>query len=94
MITRTADFYLVVDSPLENTLCDNASNKQIETREFYNMNEKSIIDFTKRYNKSELILHCRKCDPDSVHQNRSIVNSDDLPPLVVLHNYLYIEEEI
>ena len=71
---KPSDFYLAVteyDSPFENTICDIASNKQIETREFYNMNENSMIDYTKRYDKSEVTLYCRKCDPDiAAHQDR------------------------
>ena len=40
--------YSSYDSSYE---CNIASNKQIETCEFYNMNQNSIIDFTKRHNK-------------------------------------------
>jgi len=36
----------------ENYLCDIASNKQIETLESYDMNEKSIVDYTNRHNKT------------------------------------------
>ena len=53
------------------------------------MNENSIIDYTKRYDKSEVTLYCRKCEPDIVaHQDQYTVNSDDLPALVVLDKYL------
>ena len=44
----------------ENIVC--ASNKQIGTHEFYNINKKSIIDFRSRYNKNDVTLYCRKCD--------------------------------
>ena len=47
---RPTDFYLAViesDSSYGNIICDIASNKHIETREFYNMNQKIIIDFTR-----------------------------------------------
>jgi hypothetical protein len=96
---KPIDFYLAVtecDSPFENTVCDIASNKQIETHEFYNTNEISIIDYTKRHDKSEVTLYCRKCNPDIAgHQDQYAVNSDDLSALVVLDKYLYmVEEEI
>jgi hypothetical protein len=82
------------DSPLEDTVCDIASNKQIERYEFFKMNENSIIDYTKRYDKSEGTLCCRKSDPDiAAHQDQYTVNSDDLPALVVLEKYLYVVEE-
>ena len=61
----------------------------METREFYTMNENSIIDFTKRYNKSEVTFCWRKCDPDFAHQDQYTVNSDDLPPLVALDTATY-----
>ena len=48
------------------------SYKQIKIREFYKVNQKSIIDFMKRYNKKEVTLHCRKCDSDfACQQNTS-----------------------
>ena len=40
------------DSLYESIFFGIASNKQIETPEFYNMNQNSIIDFTKRYNSN------------------------------------------
>ena len=49
---------------LLNIFCDIASNKQIETRELYNRNNNSIINFTRIYNKNKVTLHSRKCDPD------------------------------
>ena len=61
---KPTDFYLIVtesDSSYENTVCDDASNKQIETCEFYNMNQNNIIDYTKRYYKNEVRLYCRRC---------------------------------
>jgi hypothetical protein len=64
---KLTDFYLAVtesDYSYEKPVSDIASNKQIETCELYNMNQNSIIDFTKRYNKGEVALYCRKCDPD------------------------------
>jgi hypothetical protein len=92
------DFYLAVtgcDSPFKNAVCDIPSNKQIETREFYNVNENSIIDYTKRHNKSEVTLFCRKCDLDiAAHQDQYTVNSDDLPALGVLDKDLCVKEEI
>ena len=82
------------DSPLEDTVCDIASNKQIETCEFYKMNENSIIDYTKRYGKSKVTLYCRKCDPDiAAHQDQYTVKSDNLPALVVVDKYLYLVED-
>ena len=82
------------DSTLEDTVCEIASNKQIETCEFYRMNENSIIDYTKRYDKSEVTLYCRKFDPDiAVHQDQYTVNSDNLPALVVVDKYLYLVED-
>ena len=51
---KPAGFYLGVkesDSSYENIVGCIASNKQIEKREFYNMNHNSSIEFTKRYNK-------------------------------------------
>ena len=93
---KPTDFYLAVtecDSTLEDTVCEIASNKQIETCEFYRMNENSIIDYTKRYDKSEVTLYCRKCDPDiALHQDQYTVNSDNLPALVVVDKYLVVDE--
>ena len=57
------------------------------------MNTNSSIDFTKRCNENKVTLYCRKCDPDSAHQDQYAANSDDLPPLVVLDSYLYIYNE-
>ena len=94
---KPTDFYLAVtesDSSYENFVCDIASNKQIETREFYNMNQNSIIDFTKRFNKNEVTLYCRKCDPDFARQDEYKLNPDELLPLIVSDDYLYVEEEI
>ena len=59
-----------------------------------NINKNSIIYFTKRYNRSEVILYCIKYDSGFVHQDQYTVNSDYLPPLVVLDSCLYIEKEI
>jgi len=53
--------YSSYDSSYE---CNIASNKQIEPREFYNLNQNIIIDFTKRHNKNEVTLFCTKCDHD------------------------------
>ena len=56
---KSTDFYLAVsesDSSYENFVCNIAWNSQIKTREIYNMNENSTIDFTKRYNKDEATL--------------------------------------
>jgi len=78
----------------ENILCAIASNKQIETLEFYNMNGNSIIDFTWRYNKHEVTLHCRRCDSDFACQDEFKLNSDELPLVIVLESYLYVEVEI
>jgi hypothetical protein len=58
------------------------------------MNENSIIDYTKRYVKSEVTLTSRKCYPDiAAHQDQYTLNSDDLPILVFLDKYLYVVEE-
>ena len=54
---KPTDFYLTVigrDFLYENIVFDIGSKKQIETYEFYNMNQNSIIDFTRRYNKIKL----------------------------------------
>ena len=48
------------DFSCKKILCDNASNKKIETCEFYNMDQNSTINFTKRYNKSEVTLYGAK----------------------------------
>jgi hypothetical protein len=83
------------DSPFKNIVCNIASNKKIETREFYIMNENISSDYTKRYNKSKVTLHYRKCEPDTaIHQDPYIVNSNDTPPLVHIDKYLYVEEQI
>ena len=50
-------------------MCDIASNKQIETNEFDDLNQNSIIDYTKRYNKNEATLYCGKFDPDFACQD-------------------------
>jgi hypothetical protein len=82
------------DSSHENFVCDIASNKQIEIREFYNMNQSSIVDFTKRFNKKEVKLYCRKCDHDFARQDEYEMNPDELLPLFVSDDYLYVEEAI
>ena len=51
------------DSSYDNLVCDIASNKQFGARDFCDMNQNGMIDFTKRYNKNEVTLYCRKCDP-------------------------------
>ena len=94
---KPTDFYLAVtesNSSYENFVCDIASNKQIETREFYNMNQSSFIDFIKRFNKNKVTLYCRKCDPDFACQDEYKLNPDELLPLIVSDDYLYVEEEI
>jgi hypothetical protein len=94
---KPTDFYLAVtecDSPLYDTVCDIASNKQIKTDKFYKMNENSIIDYTKRYDKSEVTLYCRKCVPDiAAHQDQYTVNSDDLLALAILNKFLHVVED-
>ena len=48
---KPTEFYLDFtesDYAFENTVCDIASNKKIETYEFYNMYEKNTVDITKR----------------------------------------------
>jgi hypothetical protein len=61
---------------------------------FYKMNENSIIEYTKRYDKSEVTLYCRKCDPDiEAHQDQYTLNSDDLRALFNINKYLYVVEE-
>jgi hypothetical protein len=99
---KPTDFCLAVtesDSSFENFVCDITSYKQTETCEFYNMNGKSIIDFTKRYDKSETKLYCTNCDPDFSLHDQYKVNAYDLPLLVVADNdgdneHLYVEEDI
>ena len=94
---KPTDFYLTVtesDSSYENILCDIVSNKQIETRDFYNMNRNSIIGFTKRYTKNEVTLHCIKFDPDFEYRSIFCINPDELPLLIVNDDYLYVEERI
>ena len=86
-------FAIESNSPFENIVCDIASKKEIQTRAFYNMIEKSISDFTKR-NKSEVTLYCRKYDPEFAHQDQYTMKSDDLPLLVFLDNYLCVKAEI
>jgi len=68
------------DSSYEGFVCDIASNKQIDTHKFYNMNQSSVIDFTKRHNKNEIKLYCRKCNPDFACQDEHKLNPDELPP--------------
>jgi hypothetical protein len=94
---KTTDFYLAVtecDSSYENCVCDIPSNKQIEKREFYHMNQSSSIDFTKRFNKTEFTLYCKTCDPDLARQDEYKLNPDELLPLIVSDDYLYVEEKI
>ena len=94
---KPIDFYLAVtesDSSYKNFVCNIASNKQIETCKFYNMNQNSIIDLMKRYNKNKFILYCRKCGPDLACQDEYKLNPDELPPLIVSDDYLYVEETI
>ena len=82
------------DSSYQNFVCDIASNKEIKTHEFYNMNQSSIIDFTKRFNKNEVTLYCRKCNSDFAFQCKYKLNPDELLPLIVSDDYLCVEEEI
>ena len=70
------------------------SNEQIEASSFYNMSQNSIIDFTRRYDKGEITLYCRKCDPDFACQDEYKLNPDNLPLIIVVDGYLYSEEEI
>ena len=63
---KPTDVYLAAtgsDFSIENFVCEIASNKQIETRGFYNTNQNSIIDFKKIYNKNKVTLYCRKMRP-------------------------------
>ena len=56
---RPTNFNLAVTesySPFESTVCNIASNKQIETREFYNMNKK--VSLTSQRDKIRAKLHC------------------------------------
>ena len=39
-------------------MCNPVSNKQIEKRKFYTMNQNSIIDFTRDIIKVMVMLHC------------------------------------
>ena len=96
-VYKPTDFYLVVtesDSSYDIFVCNIASNKRIETREFYNMNQNSIFDFTQRYKKCEGTLYCTKCDPDFACQDEYKLNPDELPPLIINDGNLYMEEEI
>ena len=96
MIVKLHDFYLAItesDSSYEKCVCDVASNKQIETSAFYSRNKKNIIDFTKRYNKNEVSLCCRKNDSDFACQDEWKLNPDELPLLYHLSMVnLYVEE--
>ena len=90
-------FYLTViesDGSYENIVYDFTSNKQIETPEFYNMNQNNIIDFTRRYNNSEVTLYCGKCNPNFVCQDEYKLNPDELLPLIITDGDLYVEKEI
>ena len=64
-------------------MCNIASNKQVETSKFYNVNKNSIIEFTKRYNKNKVTLFCRKCDRNCACQNEYKSKPDELLPLIV-----------
>ena len=58
------------------------------------MNQSCINDFINIFNKNEVTLYCRKCDPDFVHQNEYNLNHDELLPLIVSDDYLCIEKYI
>jgi len=78
-------------SSYKNIICDIASNKQVEKRELYNMAQISIIYYTMRYNKNEVTLFCRKCDPGfACHK----LNPDALSAPIITDGYLYVDEEI
>ena len=67
-----------------------AWNKQIETREIYNMNQNSIIDFTKRYSKIKLRYNVE----NMILFLHAKMNPDKLPPLIINDACLHEEEEI
>ena len=52
------------------------------------MNHNSIIDFKKKYIKNEVTLYCGRFDPDFAHLDQHMMNPNDLPPLIVVNNYL------
>ena len=81
------------DYSFENVVQNIASNEQIETRDFYYMNQNSIIDFTTRYNKSDITLYYRKCDPYFTCQYQYKVDRNDLPSLIIFDDYLYVGEK-
>ena len=90
---KPSDFYLANkerDSSYEDFMLDIASNKQIETRELNNLNPY----FTKRCDKNEVTLNCRKCNPKFICQDDCKLNSDEMPPLTINDGYLYVEDEI
>ena len=94
---KLTDFYLAVtesDSSYENIVCEIPSNKQIETREFYNMNLNSIIGFTRRCNRNEVTFYCRKCNHDFAYQDKYKIIPDKLTSLILSDGYQYVEEEI
>ena len=45
-------------------MCEIASNQRIETSEVYDINQNTIIKFTRRFNKNEVTLYYLKFDPD------------------------------
>jgi len=94
---KTTDFYLAVtesDSSYEGFMCDIALNNQIERHKFCNMNQNSIIDLTKIYNKNEVALYYRKWDPDFAYQDEYKLNPGELSQLILSVGYLYVSEEI
>ena len=80
------------DSSYENLVRNIALNKRIETGEFCIMNENSIIDFTRRNNKNEVALYFRKFYPGYKCQNEYKQNTNELPPLIIIDAFLYVEE--
>ena len=55
------------------------------------MNQNSIIDFANRYNKCEVTLYCRKCDPDFAGQDKYKLIPEELLLLIITDSYLYVK---
>ena len=58
------------------------------------MNYTSIINFTKRYNKSDVTQYCRKYNPEFKGHEQYMLNLNDLPALVVVDDYPHVKVEI
>ena len=78
----------VNDFHYENFLCDIASNEQIELVEFYSINQNSIHDFTRKYNKMKLYYIVENNGFEFTCQDEHKFNPDELLPLIVNDGYL------